>query len=172
MMRQVIDKPSLNEAKKLMESETVLWNAGVCAGHSSTFIALFKRHWPVGLSLISRYLQYSDTMAWNQAEKISFDYAVLEKMNDIELESYSDGWSDLGDWRSIEPHLPPIQGGRGVAKAILVEEGDGNVIYSPDKPVAVLGLDNIVVVDTPDGLLVMNKNYSQKVRQVADYFKS
>jgi len=162
-----IEKPDKARAVELMASGNVLWNAGVCTGTVSAFIGCLDRHWHNGFTQIERYFNCGDVEAWSKVEKISFDYAVLEKMTDLSVSAYRGGWSDLGDWNAVGEQFPEIDGGRGLTALNFVHDGDGHVIYSPDKPVAILGLSDIVVIDTPNGLLVMHKDYAQDVRHAS-----
>ena len=80
-------------------------------------------------------------------------------------------WSDLGSWTSIEPHLDSTElGCARVAHAVGVESG-GNIVDAPSKLVAMLGVDDLIVVDTDDVLLIAHKDRAQDVRKIIDTLK-
>jgi mannose-1-phosphate guanylyltransferase len=101
-------------------------------------------------------------------ENISVDYAVMEKSSNVVGMATDDfGWNDLGSWNAVYELLPRGPDGNTGRGEILVEEAQGNYVESlPGKLVALVGVDDLVVVDTPDALLVTRRSQAQAVGNV------
>ena len=101
----------------------------------------------------------------------SFDYAILEKSDRVAVVASSFSWSDIGSWNAVCELVPADEAGnRVVGEAVLVDVGN-TFIQSEGRMVAAIGLDNLLIVDTPDALLVANRERSQDVRKVVQQLK-
>ena len=105
--------------------------------------------------------------AYRRVAPLSFDHAVLEHTDRALAVRGRFAWSDLGSWNALEEHLPQISGNAvGGSPAAALVESSGNVIWNTtDKAVALLGVCDLVVVETQDALLVCAKDRAQEVRQ-------
>lgn len=99
-------------------------------------------------------------------DAISIDYGVMERSNSILTVQGSFGWSDLGTWAAAGEAMPPVAAGRGVVGDLLARGSHNCVVYAPEKTVALVGVEGIVVVDTPDALLVMSGDRSAEVGEI------
>ena len=99
-------------------------------------------------------------------DKISIDFGIMEKSSHILTTPCEFGWSDIGSWEGLAPHVPAIDGGSGrVAQSISVDSS-GCVVFAPNKTVALLGVQNLVVVDTEDAILIMDRSRAQDLRHI------
>ncbi|MFR9542714.1 MAG: sugar phosphate nucleotidyltransferase [Rikenellaceae bacterium] len=151
------EKPDEVRAKELLEQGAV-WNGGVFA---------FKLGYIA--KIIDQYVQadsFSDVYArYTEFKKISFDYEVVEKANSIALVPYSGTWSDLGTWNSLSEKIE--------SEAIGHVSTDGeckntNIINESDLPMICLGVENLIVAASPDGILVSRKESSVNLKGFAD----
>ncbi|CAM2979195.1 sugar phosphate nucleotidyltransferase [Paenibacillus sediminis] len=147
------EKPSEDEAQQYIEQHA-LWNCGVFA---------FKLGYLIEL-LIDRKLplQYEEmTKQYGKLEKISFDYEVIEKTDRVVALPYEGHWKDLGTWNTLTEEIASNVIGKGM---ISEDSKDTHLINELDIPVAILGLPHVVVASSPDGILVVDKSSSPKLK--------
>jgi mannose-1-phosphate guanylyltransferase len=169
------EKPNLETASELLQSGS-LWNSGIFVWKASTFLGLLRRSAPEIFQRLERIAEKRMNKRVLQREyrkmpNISIDYALLEKAGAegkvLTLEA-DFGWSDVGNWAALHRMLPQDgSGNAGVGKWLGVKSR-GCLIYSPKRLVAVLGLEDILIVDTPDALLVGDLKRSQEVKGLVD----
>ncbi|MCI0183411.1 sugar phosphate nucleotidyltransferase [Sulfoacidibacillus ferrooxidans] len=153
-----IEKPSKEFAIRLIESGA-LWNCGVFCfrlGYLVNHLSLKK--------LPTDY--YSLRKTYSQIDKISFDYEVVEKENSIRAISYTGEWNDLGTWDSLAQRVGHSMIGLGSSN----DCDRSMVINELNIPLVTFGLKDLVVVATPDGILVSNKAYSENLKSVIGEF--
>ena len=146
------EKPDLPTAEKLLK-EGAYWNAGVF-GFKLNYI----------MNLINKSINansYNDVYKqFSNLNKNSFDYEVVEKTNSIEMIPYEGEWKDLGTWNTLTEQMPDTHGN------VVTGEGNENVsvINVTDRPVVVLGLQDVVVVSSAEGVLVSDKHKSSYLK--------
>ncbi|WNQ10822.1 sugar phosphate nucleotidyltransferase [Paenibacillus aurantius] len=149
------EKPDEAGARELIR-ERALWNCGVFA---------FKLDYLIN-ELIARGLpiQYEELLKqYGQLKKISFDYEVVEQAKHIVCTAYDGDWKDLGTWNTLTEEMSTTQLGKG----ILTEECQGSYLLNElDIPVTVMGLTNVIVAASPDGILVTEKEASPRIKEV------
>ena len=96
----------------------------------------------------------------------SIDYGIMERCRFIYTVPANLDWSDLGTWPAVSEEFPRISGGRGVVIRAIAKDSVGNCVYAPQKTVVLLGIKDLVVVDTKDALLVMHKDRSSDVSEI------
>ena len=99
-------------------------------------------------------------------EATSIDYGIMERSRHILTVPCDPQWSDLGAWTALDDILPAVEGGHGKAEAVLAVDSSDNTVFAPQKAVALVGVSDLVVVDTDDALLVMSKARAQDLRQL------
>lgn len=169
------EKPDFETAKEYTASGRYLWNCGYFVASVNTFLDEMRSSAP-RLGEYYDKLQSIDDQGSDQYkeayltfENESIDYALIEKVSDLLVVPASFDWMDIGSFKDLHEANISDYAGNHVA---------GNNIYAPgvenayirneeEKPVAIIGLDNIVVVNTPDGILVSRKDLSQKVGEIA-----
>ncbi|MEK5230748.1 sugar phosphate nucleotidyltransferase [Lysinibacillus sp. FSL K6-0232] len=154
------EKPSESEAEQLIQ-ENALWNCGVFAFKLEYLISLLKeKNLPIDYHvLLERY---------SELEKISFDYAVVEKAKNIIALPYYGTWKDLGTWNTLTEEM----GNNVIGKGILCDESvNTHLVNELDVPVTVIGLDNAIVAASPDGILVSDKLSSPKIKEILTGFE-
>jgi mannose-1-phosphate guanylyltransferase/mannose-6-phosphate isomerase len=105
-------------------------------------------------------------------ENISIDYAVMEKAGNIAVIPGNFDWSDIGAWSAVASACPADENGNTVCGESIVLDTSNTHIENHDRLVAAIGLDNLLIIDTPDALLVADKSKSQEVRQVVSRLKA
>ena len=166
------EKPDPEMARILMESGEFYWNSGIFVWSLSS-IARQLEHWLPEVSLPFRNgLSLYNTphaakfvhKVYEEIRNVSIDYGVMEKATNTYVFSATFGWSDLGSWESIYMHYPRDSRANAVPAArTLLENVQDSLVYSRQegKLIVVKGLDNFIVVDTPDALLICPKDETQ-----------
>lgn len=153
------EKPS-EEMAELLISQNALWNTGVFAFKLSYLIDILKdKSLPLSYGELSRQYQI--------LPKISFDYEVVEKAEHIVAVPYEGNWKDLGTWNTLTEEMATSQIGKGV---ISNDAMNTHLVNELGIPVTVLGVSNVVVAASPDGILVADKASSPKIKDlIADF---
>jgi mannose-1-phosphate guanylyltransferase len=175
------EKPSRELAMSYLESGQYLWNAGIFVFGVDAFLAELARQRPLLSAGIDRIADAWDgpdreevlTEVWPGLEKISVDYGVLEgaaAAGRVATVPADMPWSDVGDFDSLGEALPADESGNlrlaAGAEVITRDVKDAVIVSTTDRVVAVIGLDDVVVVDTADALLVCARSRAQEVKQI------
>jgi len=151
------EKPSEDQAERLIE-QGALWNCGVFAFKLSYMMDKLLRE---GLPM-----EYEDLLArYATLEKISFDYAVVEKESHIAVIPYDGYWKDLGTWNTLTENMGLKQIGKG---AISEDSSNTHLINELDIPVTIIGIPDAIVAVSPDGILVSDKAASPRVKDMVE----
>lgn len=166
------EKPEYDTARSYVRSGQYLWNCGYFVGSINTFIDKMKKFAP---ELHENYVKLQnapDKEAYDSLylgfENDAIDYALNEKVDDLLVVPANFDWMDLGSFSDIHKAVG-VDGSGNYSKGDVEMDGVENsyIENHEDKPVAVIGLDNVVVINTKDGILVTRKDLSQKVGEIA-----
>jgi mannose-1-phosphate guanylyltransferase len=165
------EKPDYETAKEYLRSGNYLWNCSYFIASLNTFKKVMQAHAPELFANFQKLEQateenYKDT--YLSFEDISIDYALIEKVPDLLVIPASFDWMDLGSFADMYKAVEHDGKGNHALGNVELEEVENSfVLNQEDKPVAVIGLDNVVVVNTPAGVLVARRDLSQKVGAVS-----
>ncbi len=167
-VRRFVEKPSAENAERFLASGNYLWNAGIFLFRGSTLLDVVARLQPElarGLEEIAAApLRLRELYGRLPADSI--DYAIMEKLDGIATLPLDCGWSDLGSWEALDEILPKdLQENTHRGDALAVD-ARGNLLFADHGTIAVLGVEDLVVVRTADAVLVMPKSRSQEVRKL------
>lgn len=152
------EKPEEEEARELM-AKKALWNCGVFAFSLEYMLGILQK-WGYPTEYEELYEKY------DMLPKISFDYEVVEKASKIVVVPYSGGWKDLGTWITLTEEMSTQILGKGT---ISHDSQNSHIVNELDIPIAVLGVPNIVVAASPDGILVTDKSESPRVKEIVAF---
>lgn len=179
------EKPSLEIAQTFIESGDFLWNAGIFIWSISSIKAAFKEHLPEQFVLFKEALesyftpreQETITQIYEQTRSISIDYGIMEKAGNVYVRPVDFGWNDLGTWTSLYEISEKDQAGN-VTKgnnSVLTYQSSNCLIKAAsneqNKIYVLNSVSDLIVVDTPDVLLICDKNKEQEVKEVATDIK-
>lgn len=174
VVKRFVEKPKLAVAEKYLAAGNYLWNAGMFVWSVPVVNAAFKRHAPeleVGLAKIRRALAHKRPLAavlekvYPTLVKISVDYALLEKSENVVVLESSFDWDDVGAWPAVAKHFTPDAAGNVSRGEVVVESGSNNLVFAEGRHVVtLLGVDDLVVVHTADATLVMPKARAQEIK--------
>lgn len=184
-VRRFTEKPSLQVARNYIASRRYLWNAGMFFWRVSTFLEGLERHLPKTHAALMRLAEtigtshYARTLEreYSRLENISIDYALLEpasrdrRHSQVFVIPASIGWSDIGSWAAVYELLANRADANVSTGQILALDASGNLIWSPSKFVAAVGVSDLVVVETPDALLVCSRDRAQNVGRVVKWLE-
>jgi mannose-1-phosphate guanylyltransferase len=171
------EKPTFEVAQEYLKSGNYLWNCGYFVGSIDTFRQTMQEYSPQMFENFETLSQTTDDAyeaTYLGLDNIAIDYALIEKTDNLLVVPASFDWMDLGSFGDLyKAGDRNSEGNHMNGNNIEVEEVENAFIQNTeDKPVAVIGLDNIVVVNTPQGVLVTRKDLSQKVGEVSKRFSS
>lgn len=165
------EKPELNVAQEYFKSGKYLWNSGFFVGSVNTFKAKMKQYAPDMLANYDKLSKaspedYQD--AYLSLESDAIDYALIEKVPDLLVVPASFDWMDLGSFGDLHKVLVKDEKGNSTHGDVELEGASNSYVHNAgDQPVALIGLDNVVVVNTPNGILVARKDMAQEVGTVS-----
>ena len=167
------EKPDEETAKKFVEAGHFFWNAGMFFWKARVVGGLMRRYQPKTATLLAGLPPFeSDEFGARLAEtyplcdNISIDYAVIEKAAGVSGIALDDiGWNDVGSWEAVYELAEKDADGNASRGDLVAESSHGNYVDA-SKTVALVGVENLVIVDTPDALLVANRNRSQDVSKL------
>lgn len=171
------EKPNLVTAQKYVESGSYYWNSGMFMFLASRFIEELERYAPAMLDACRKALFDAklngeavllDRDAFSACPSDSIDYAVMEKTADGLVLPLDAGWSDVGSWSAIWEIGKRGADGNVIVGDVLQKETSNSYLHAESRMVAVVGVDNLVVVETADAVLVCAKDRVQEVKGVVD----
>jgi len=177
---QFVEKPDQGTAEKYLQSGSYLWNSGMFCFKPSVFLGALKKYSPA--------IYEAADKSWNASEKRvqpldldddsfaqipadSIDYAVMEKADNVAVVGCDIGWSDVGSWDAVSELSPADNDGNRMFGDAMMINTKNCYIHSEDRLVATLGVDGLIIVDTPDALLVSDREHSQDVKKIVEKLK-
>ena len=167
------EKPDEKTAKMFVERGNFFWNAGMFFWRVSTVLDLMRHHQPKTATLLaglpafgSKQFRAKLSDIYPLCENISVDYAILERAGQVSGFALDDiGWSDVGSWEAVFDLAEKDRNGNASRGYFIAENSRANYIDT-DKPVALVGVENLIIVDTPDALLIAHRSKAQDVSKI------
>lgn len=183
-VERFVEKPDQENAKRLLESGNHLWNAGIFCFQAGVFLNEMTQHAPecvdvarecraqLGEGVVNSVMQDYAEECFVKFADVSIDYALMEHSKKVTVIPCDFGWSDIGSWQSVsELTTADDEQNRTVGESIIIDSR--NVyIQSAQRLVAAVGVQDLVIVDTPDALLVAHADKTQDVRKVVARLKA
>ncbi len=170
------EKPHKKLAERFMKSGDFLWNAGMFFGKASTFTGGVKRYIPELYEILDKIApkllsgeSFDDL--WDFIEPESIDYGLLEKASNIYVVEGNFSWNDIGSWDALYEVFSDEENTNVIRGNGYVIDGESNFIFSKNKFTGIIGISDLVVVNTKDATLIMPKNMAQEVKLMVDYLK-
>ncbi len=176
-IQRFVEKPESDVAAELANDSEYLWNAGIFIGTAGRILAEARAYCPdivAGVEAaiprdVGSVVRLTDDFLDVPAQP--FDKAVMEKTRDGFVVPLDAGWTDVGSWKSVWAASQKDDAGNAVMGRVVVGDVNGSYINASSRPVIVIGLDNVAVVETEDGVLVTTLDRSQELRKLADRLK-
>jgi mannose-1-phosphate guanylyltransferase len=173
------EKPTVTVARKFLKAGAYMWNSGMFVWTADTILDQIEKHLPdlhKGLMKIDASLgkdseQRTLKKVYASIESESIDFGVMEKADKVMLLKGDFGWNDIGSWAAMEQLWPKDADGNFLDADVVSIESSGNIIHSTKKLVTVIGLKDIVIIETEDALLVCAKDRAPDVRRAVEELK-
>ena len=174
------EKPILEKAQAMLLSGDYLWNAGIFLCTASTLIEALNKHAPDILSSCHQAMQSAEIDGrfvrpnkefFLSCRSESIDYAVMEHFNKVAVVPFKGVWSDVGSWNALAALAPEDHSGNRISGQGIAVQSNNTYINAPHRPVIALGTSNLVIVDTPDAILVSSVDKVEQVKDVVAALK-
>ncbi|ADI15970.1 mannose-1-phosphate guanylyltransferase [Truepera radiovictrix] len=167
-VNRFVEKPDARTAEAYLQNGGYYWNNGIFVWHTSTILEEFAKHAPNILTpLEAAHAGGMVAEVFPKIEKISIDYAVLEKTDKAYMVVADYDWDDLGDWLAVERHLGKDEANTVVGAHVGLDS-QGNVIYCDDEnaTIVTIGVEDMIIVKRGDTVLVTRKDRAQDIKSV------
>ncbi len=174
-VREVIrfrEKPNADLAETFLRQGNFRWNAGMFIWTVPAIVSAFSRFAPELGRFIERWHAVEDRAALLRDEfpklpKISIDYAIMEKAHRVLVVEAAFDWDDVGSWTAIAKYLPADSDGNSGNAPVKSIDSTGNIVFSNQKrQIALLGVTDLIVVQTEDALLICNRHEAERIKQL------
>jgi mannose-1-phosphate guanylyltransferase len=179
-VRRFVEKPNRETAEQYLADGNYLWNSGMFIWSVPTVLRLFEKHLPemyAGLMKIGDAIGTPDEETtveriYEGLQSVSVDYGIMEKAEDVLVIPGDFGWNDIGSWKTVHDISPQNADGNVITGHVLEHDTTNCLIMGEKgKVIAAIGLDNLVIIDTPDALLICPKDRTQDVKKIVDRLK-
>jgi mannose-1-phosphate guanylyltransferase/mannose-6-phosphate isomerase len=179
-VERFVEKPPLAKAQEMLLSGKYLWNAGIFLCQVSVLIDALSKHAPDILKSCQDAMRSSvadgnfvrpDMESFLACRSESIDYAVMEHFDRVAVVPFKGAWSDVGSWNAVATLTPEDQSGNRISGQGMAVQSNNTYINAPHRPVVALGTSNLVIVDTPDAVLVASVDKVEQVKEVVATLK-
>ena len=178
---QFVEKPDLNTAQDYLISGDYYWNSGMFLFKASRYLEELRKYSPEILLACEESMQESmhdmdfvrvNIDAFRRCPDDSIDYAVMEKTDSSMVIPMDAGWSDVGSWSALWDVSEKDENNNVIKGDVISVNSANNYLHSDNKLIAVVGIENLVVVETKDAILVAHKEQVQNVKTVVNHLKA
>jgi mannose-1-phosphate guanylyltransferase len=174
------EKPDLQRARDFIERGKFFWNSGMFIARASVMLKEIGEHLPrihellmdIRASLNTDDEQRVIEEAYKKMEAISIDYGVIEKSRNVVMAEGNFGWDDVGCWPSAAQYWPHDGSGNACMGEVVNIDSSRCIVHSTKKPVALLGVEDLIIVEEDDVLLVCKTDRSQDVRRLVEMLRA
>lgn len=179
-----VEKPDLATAESYVAAGNYFWNSGMFCFKVATVIEEFAKHAPDVLSAVAVSMERSrltqadryrclalEQASFGDVPDISIDYALMERSDQVVTVACDIGWSDIGSWNAVSELTPEDENGNRFEGEVLSHGAKNNYVSSEDRLTALVGVENLLVIDTPDALMIAHKDHAQDVKNIVGQLK-
>jgi mannose-1-phosphate guanylyltransferase len=180
-----IEKPNLDKAAEFIASGNYLWNSGLFCFRVDAVLRELAQHAPSVLESVQACLGTSQQLqngavsqielqakSFEYAPDISIDYALMENSKQVAVVPCDIGWSDIGSWSALSDLQQPDPDGNRLLGQTLAYDSRNCYVQGAQRVIALVGVQDLIVVDTPDAILVVDRGRTQDVKQIAAQLKA
>jgi mannose-1-phosphate guanylyltransferase len=167
-VKRFVEKPDEATAQEYVRSGEYLWNPGVFVWRNETLLEAFATHQPAIYDVMTSAPLSEIDRVYPNAPRETIDTGIMERASNVATVPAHFGWSDIGSWAELWELMPPgddgnvaLGGGR-----VLTVDSRGNLVFAEGRAVALVGVDDLVVVETADAVFVCPRDRAQDVRQI------
>ncbi len=180
-----VEKPTLAVAESYVAAGNYFWNSGMFCFRVGTVLEEFEKHSPDVLQAAAHAKRQSrlaegkgysclsiDPDSFAQVPDISIDYALMERSDRVATVPCDIGWSDIGSWNAVSELTPADADGNRFEGEVLAHASRNNYVNSEDRLTALVGVEDLLVIDTPDAVMIAHKDHAQDVKHIVGQLKS
>lgn len=172
--KRFVEKPNIETATAYLETGQFFWNAGLFIWSVASLEKAFKKHTPAIYNLMDELTKYAKEddihkgmdILYPNMDKISIDYALMEKADNIIMACGSFAWDDVGSWTALENHFEPDESGNTIIGDAATLDSESNIVYSKNRLTALIGVQDLIVVQADGVTLVCAKEAAQKIKSL------
>jgi mannose-1-phosphate guanylyltransferase len=173
-VKRFVEKPKRDAAERMVAAGGHFWNAGMFVWRVEEILRAYEKHLPRTAKALDALREaigsprYESVLAevWEETDRTTVDYGIAEKAQNVAVVPANIGWQDVGSWARLSEIVSKAD--NWASGDVVAEDAHDNYVWSPGKTVALIGVEGLVVVDTPDALLVTTKERSEDVKTVVD----
>jgi mannose-1-phosphate guanylyltransferase / mannose-6-phosphate isomerase len=175
VVKRFIEKPTSDVAQALLLGGDVCWNAGIFLTTAKTLLDAIERYAPDILASCRETMRHAEKdgmfvrpepRTFASCRSASIDYAVMEHHSDVRMVPFDGAWSDVGSWNAVADLTPPDVNGNRLAGKGLAIDSRNTYIHAPHRQIVALGTQDLLIIDTPDALLVAARSAAEEVKAV------
>ncbi|MDA1029095.1 MAG: mannose-1-phosphate guanylyltransferase [Bacteroidetes bacterium] len=171
------EKPNMETAERFIDSGDFLWNSGMFIWRADSILNSLEKHLPevfesfsgLGKNLTAEAEADVVLKAFQACPSISIDYGVMERADKVYVVPGSFDWSDVGDWKAVYELREKGKAGNAVEGNVILHDASRCFVQAGNKLVALIGVNDLIVVNTEDALLVCHQEATQRVKNIVDY---
>jgi mannose-1-phosphate guanylyltransferase len=176
-VKRFVEKPKRDAAERMVAAGGHFWNAGMFVWRVEEILRAYEKYLPKTSAAITALRdaigspRYESVLAevWEETDRTTVDYGIAEKADNVAVVPADIGWQDVGSWARLAEIVS--KGDNWAPGDLVAEDAHGNYVWAPQKTVALIGVEGLVVVDTEDALLITTKERSEDVKTVVDRLK-
>ena len=175
VVEQFVEKPDLKTAESYLAAGCYYWNSGMFVFKTDVFLSELQKYSPDVISTADQARTWAvrdldfirvDKESFAVAPNISIDYALMEKSSNVVCVPLNAGWSDVGDWKSFSDVSQKDETGNSFIGDSIDVGSTNTLVFSQHKLVATLGVNNLMIINTPDAVLIADKSQAQQVKAI------
>jgi len=179
-VQRFVEKPDLETAQGYLDEGNYYWNSGMFVFTAETYLNEIQKHVPEMLGHVEGAISAAavdldflrlEASSYEGCPNISIDYAVMEKSDSVRVIPIEAGWSDIGSWTSLWQSGSKDDAGNVTNGDVILEDVQNSYVHAENKLVTALGVDDLIIIETHDGLLVTSKEHDQDIKKLVDRLK-
>ncbi len=176
-VKRFVEKPKREAAERMLAAGGHYWNAGMFVWRVEAVVEAYRKHLPRTAAAIEALREangsprYESVLAevWEETDRTTIDYGIAEKAGNVAVVPADIGWQDIGSWARLAQLVSGTE--NWAPDDLLAEDAHDNYVWAPGKLVALAGVDGLVVIDTPDALLITSKDRAEDVKSIVERLK-
>ncbi|MFU0784642.1 MAG: Alginate biosynthesis protein AlgA [Thermoanaerobacterium thermosaccharolyticum] len=172
-VERFVEKPDIDKARKYISQGNFLWNCGMFIWKCSTVIELTKRYLNNTYNILKDVFEAEESefnrvlkKRYPDVDNISVDYGIMEKADNIYVIPSNFGWDDIGTWHAVERYREKDEDNNVCIGNIKSLKSSNNIVYSKDKPIVVVGMEDVFVVESDDIIFVGKKKDIDRIKEI------
>ncbi|WP_397432270.1 mannose-1-phosphate guanylyltransferase/mannose-6-phosphate isomerase [Pseudomonas chlororaphis] len=180
-----VEKPDLETAQGYLSAGNYYWNSGMFCFRVGTVLEELRKHAPDVVAAVFKTVESSrltssekyrclalDANAFAEVPDISIDYALMERSSKVATIPCDIGWSDIGSWNAVSELTEPDENGNRFEGEVLSHGSRNNYVSSDGRLTALVGVEDLLVIDTPDAVMIAHKDHAQDVKHIVNQLKA